>query len=600
MATTVTYNGITLYNVVTRRFEQEIVYDQSETDTIGSKFNLSFEGILHAQRVPLTSSTAYIAQTGTNSGGTPAAVYSAVKVLLSKPRKPLIVQFGGQTVLSVGPAVVKGDLVSSPLDPDVNNGPKPRRVSIEHVSGNSVYRVRFDIECTIGMCSSGHSNLVLNNRWKLTETMDANFFTTRRIEGRLRAAGPIPGHATKSLVVPGLEHGFRRDSVEFTVEENGLDCTYSITDRQVHTAAPWPATKMEARHSESTNDGVSFISQVNVRLEGPPHVDKRLLIERATQIADNRLDFINQSNSASKEPTMLIEYAEVIDYIGEQAVVELTLRVKQLRDAGELLTHVREEVLGTPLKLSPLQNQGDDIAGTEYDPRLSPYPALYGYDPHGSERRPTVLLLLHCYLQDPCINVHGIAQGSPTTSTGEENPENERHETEIIEKSPGSIPDEPLDKYSESARKGIYTMSKITAEYTRNDMKVGMPLARVAGQRNQDSATTVVFDLCEPQAFKVIEIDSERTGTPPQLPEPHAVIRDGTLVATRKSKNERWYPPVISPDGRTEIFRVEARYVYILNRPPKDEEQIRIGQHPNLKTVTTFVTPSQSYESQLA
>lgn len=603
MATTVTYNGITLHNVVTRRFDQEITYDQSGTDLIGHKFSLSFEGILHAQRVPLSLSTAYIAPIGISSANSAAAVYDTVKRLLGQPRGLLIVQFGGQTVLSAGPTAISGETAvgRGGLDPDVDNGPKPRRVAISHVSGNSVYRVSFDIDCTLSLCSPGRSNMVLSNRWQIVESMDANFFVERRIQGRMRLSSShgVGGHAFKHVIVPGLEIGFARKRVEFAVEENGLDCTYTIVDNQVHTSAPWPATKMSARHTEATSDGVKFISDVYVRLDGPPHVDKRLLIERAVQIADNRLNFIEQTTSTGEdEPQMLIEFAQITDHIGEEATVELNIRVQQLRTAGEFLTHVRKEVLGTPLALEQLKDDAGDINGTEYDPRLSPYPALYGYDPHGGERRPAVLLLLQCYLQNPCINIHSPSQGQQEADN-ENTPEREREGTQVEERPPGSIEEEQLDRYSDSARAALYTMSKITTQYVTQDMKVAMPISRIVPARNIQAPTNVIFDLCEPQAYKKIDIDVERAGQLPELPEPHAVITDGTLVATRKSKDERLYPPVLSADGRHQIFRIEATYWYILNRPPLDGEQLRIGRHPNTQGLVSFVSPNQLYESSL-
>ena len=49
MGTEVYYNGIRLSNVTTRQWQQEVIYDQSNTDTIGQRFNLTFEAICHIQ-----------------------------------------------------------------------------------------------------------------------------------------------------------------------------------------------------------------------------------------------------------------------------------------------------------------------------------------------------------------------------------------------------------------------------------------------------------------------------------------------------------------------------------------------------------------------
>ncbi len=124
MATTVTYNGVTIHNVVTRRWDQEIVYDDSDTDTIGARFSLDFEGIIHAQ-VPtgggLTSTPAHT--TGAGIGNNPISAteaYKSARARLSEPREDLVVRFGGEVAL-----LVTSSERSEVDSMDVNHGPKP-------------------------------------------------------------------------------------------------------------------------------------------------------------------------------------------------------------------------------------------------------------------------------------------------------------------------------------------------------------------------------------------------------------------------------------------------------------------------------------------
>lgn len=606
MATRVTYNGVTLHNVTTRDFRQEILYDASDTDKIGSRFFLSFDGVIHNQRVPrsggghedLDHGITYSDPEGpTNTSSSAAAVYQRLRMRLSEPRKTLRVAVGatnsasGDTMLSVHPMGLAAD-----QDGDIENGPKPIKVDITSITGSALFRVRFDIQCAIGLCSPGQANIVLSNRWSITESMDANFFVERRIDGRLRLAhgvfeignaGSIPGHVHKHLCMPILETGFKRIKVDFASEEDGLNCTYSVTDKQVHTAAPYPATKMSATHSESFSDGAKFISQVYVRLEGPPSADKRLLIERAIDIAENRLSFVEQSANEAKQQ---IEYAEIIDHIGEENAVELSIRIHQLVEAGEHLTRLRQEALGSPLDLP------EKTGVPTYDPKLSPAPALYGYDPHGGERRPAVLWVLHCYLQDPCSGEHGINGNSLQRTDDFDDPLPSG--TEVQEQDPSILRDlVEHDHYSDEAKTAIYTYCKLVSEYGVNEMKVAMPLSKL---NTSHINTNVVFDLCEPQSWRKIEVDAERIGKPPQIGTPLSTYSDGRLVATRMSHKICLFPPVLTPDGRKEVFRVTATTVYSLNYPPSSSETLRMGVPSYTKGTTTRLPLSRIYSDSLA
>ncbi len=145
---------------------------------------------------------------------------------------------------------------------------------------STVLRVRFSIECHVTYCGTGYrggkrnSKVILSNRWSVAEQLDSAFFTTRTINGTLRLARAINtdelGHYHKPTVIPPLEDGFRRDRIEYSVEPNGLTCTYTVTDKQVHAAAPPPGAKMDIIHKESAVNQSAFFSDVSIRIEGGP------------------------------------------------------------------------------------------------------------------------------------------------------------------------------------------------------------------------------------------------------------------------------------------------------------------------------------------
>lgn len=615
MATIVQYNGVTLYNVTTRSWRHEMIYDDSGTDLIGDRLSMTFDGVIHAQRVSgfgVTDTKTYVASDSAPSSAT--AAYRTIEDLLKTPRQRLRVRFGNDIVIDVGP----GDRPSSVnsggiLGTDIDNGPKPRFVELTNILGNSAFRVRFTIDVMVGNCKSiTASNIVISNKWRVTEDMDSNFFTTRRIEGKLRLALSRPngqafpsGHQFRPVVMPVLEVGFRRESVSFTSTENGLECTYSVVDKQVHTSAPWPATDMEVVHEESTSDGVHYISGVQIRLRGAPNTDKRLLIERAVQIVEQRLDFTSRSPS---EPEQIITKASIRDHIGKENSIEMDLQVVQVPKDVAFLTRLRKEKLGVPLELEGISitdTQGNtttttEIPGTEYDPRISAFPKIYGYDPHGGERRPSVLIVLHTFLQDRCMTNAERALYSGASSDSSEPTGESRGDTTVVEMPPGSLDDDPdEDRYNDESRAAVYMMSKISSRYDTHRMKVAMPISRRLGQ-NVQSATNVVFDLAEPQACRIFEIDIERAGKLPEVPFPAETITDGTLIQTLAKKEETILAPVLTADGRHEVFRVIARYEYILSRPPLPTEVLRIGSHPYTTGSTNGIAQASLYSTALA
>ena len=268
----------------------------------------------------------------------------------------------------------------------------------------------FSIEAMISPCGFGKRskrNFMLSNRWRLTEAMDDNYVVTRTISGKMRLArgvrfaGEWPGgHYFKPVIIPPLEDGFVRSRVNFTAEEDGLSCTYEVVDKQVHQAAPWPATKMSATHTEAVQNGHYFTSVMRVHLEGDPACNKRLLMTRAIQIADSRLNFI-----AVHSGDTMIESFELTDHIGETAAFDLSVRIRRT-EPGEkgLKLGVRTKHLGRELKLPALAGYAGSIENTKYDSQRSRVPKPYGYSGGSTlpdwERRPAVLSFLHCYLQN--------------------------------------------------------------------------------------------------------------------------------------------------------------------------------------------------------
>ena len=620
--TDVSYNGIILNNVVTKQWNQQITYDESGTDPLAVQYTLAFEGILHLQSVanaPLSQSieTPWVAQEGQPTAGFEfGALLSDVQRRLSVPRKTLSVRMGGTTVLTVFPAD------QSPRDYDVDNGPKPQFVRVTNIVSDKVVRVQFSIVAAIHGCPSGitPNSIILNNRWSVSEEMDENFFTTKTIRGTVRFArsGPnnqqpgaqgsfaLAGHAYKHIVIPALENGFRRVRMQYVVSESGLSAQYSITDRQTHTSAPWPATKITGQHSESTGDGVQMIRSCRVRLEGSPAANKRLLVERAIQVIQNRIPAL--AKPLADDNVWFPEEMTLTDFFGEANAVEVNVRIRMPADKqkGDDDKPIELGNLIATRFATPIENIGSvDDEPEEYNNTRSRLPSVYGENPGASFRSPADLFLNHCYLQTQCSPLHSIGSVSASPAVGDEGESQDRGRTEIergqqryeIQESSGSLwTDE------EKVRAAPYTYSRMESTYFYNSLRTQMPIARTPTDSESETRdTSVVFRLGRRQCRRELRADSERLNDWPEIPQPKDEYTDGELKGSRLRFFHRNHPPTLTADGRSKLYRITSYYLYAMNRPPLDSEELMIGSLPftSLKAEDEKFKPEDAFSDKL-
>jgi len=595
MGTDLIYNGVELHNVVTREWEQEAVYDQSKTDLVMHRFKITVEGILHAKSSgtdpPISASPAWIERQDLADGAprtVTADIYNDIRNRLLTPRKKLEIRMGGQMVLMALPAVA----FPTDLNRDVENGPQPQSASLTHIAGHQLFRVRFVVHFAKAECpgTSYSDSWVLNNRWSVSETMDQDFFTTRTIAGQMRLSLPIQvtQQDFRHLIVPSLEEGFRREHIEYSMQPNGLEANYRVTDKQVHTSAPWPATSINGTYTEETSDGITFHSSLNVRLQGDPSSDKRLMIARALQVVDARLNLLEEVGAMNTK--YLIESATITEHIGAANSVEASFRIRRVfEDPAAYLARVRTKTLGKPLELDDLPDQPEP-----YDPVISRKPVTYGYVPQGGEREPILLFLLQCYLQDPCIPIHGVYQGEDHAIQREE-PEDD-YETTLTQRPPGSIPEPTLEaRVSEKAKTYVYTLCTMETKYLQPCMRAAMPIARQFSPGDTADAT-VVFDLGPGQCIREIRVEAEKVDVWPEIPTPVDTYSDGNLRATKLDFRVRVHPPTLTAEADKHVRRVSAYYRYALNRAPTTAEKVRVGILPT----HTFTQDEAAFDPSIA
>lgn len=578
MATTVIYNNVRIENCQTREFGQEIVYDPSGTDVLCVRYRLAVEGYIHVQQ-------SAAATHGIQAPGLPLAEplsfhFDRVSALLGEARKPLAVYWEGYQVLLARPA--ESGSAQPTVNTDVNNGPHPRGLDVVQVTPAAI-KVRWSVETSVSGCAGNGlarkaPQKIINNRWSVSETRDSDFYTTRRIAGTIRfAEGLSPKHALADAVVPGLEKGFRRESFEYEVSPNGLEASYAIVDKQVHHAAPWPATQMDVTHNYSTNDALTWVDEVNVTLRGSPEADRRLLLQRMLQIIDQRVDALQKVQESDKQ--YLLENVVITEHLGAENVVSAIVAVKQMNSGARIhLGNILESKLGKPLELPPL-------GGVVYDRTISRTPAIHGYDPQGKERSPAFLFLLTCYYQDPCSPRKEIfgqsAQPAPAAQ--------QKAETLVpypVQVPSGTLPPGDQQQYAPQHTQAMYTFARVRTRYVTDRLRIVVPKAgQESGEATKDTAEMV--ELGAGITRRIVYYDAERLGDWPEIPDMPETYKADQVEAHLLKWTVEPRPPELSVDGRKRIYRVRAKAVYGLTRVPHTKLAVGVLPHTKFKSEET-------------
>lgn len=574
--TEVTYNGVKLTNVVTRGADQEFILDNSGTDLIGERVRLSFTSIVHSQEL---GTVLHGANAGFATGSNVTDMFRAIEERLSAQRAQFLMTVNGKVLYLISPAISPGFIGKK--DTDVNNGPHTKNVRIESIAADQGFRISFTIEFMVSGCVTDGANVVINNRWSVTESRDGNFFTTRRISGHIRfSSAYYAGHAYLPWCIPGLEAGFKRENVEFETLPSGLEATYSITDRQVMTSAPWPATRIEGYFSWSTNmQGATWMHSAECTLHGSPEVSPTALFARAIQVVDSRINFIQDNNNKGAKLLRGLTYTE---RIGEENAVTVQFQVQfnpadSVTGLTESLGNVAQEQLGKRLALPPL-------LGQPYDPRESRTGNFWGYTNEGGERNPSILFMLHCYWQDPCQTTKSIfnypVQTVPPIPQVDKRYNAQSQGYQVASLSPGNLGNYDANAITE----GVYTVAEISSTFNVTMPRIMIPLAINPKRNTSGMAKTAVFaTMGDRICTRTIRYSAERANLWPIAPKPIDSFRDANDIGYYLLDYWMEFPAVrLGVDGIRKIYSMQMVYVYGMDRSPTivGSDLLRIGKLP--------------------
>ena len=215
------YDGIEISHTRTLEFRSEPVYSSDGVDRLYTHVQITVQGLI-SQPLDLISPLGAVK---------PAVFVTALRERLLTPRKTLIYTDGTDELIH---------LPDEGEDADINNGPKPISFNVIRLDGDQCWIVQYSIECWLQECESENAPYVLSNRWSMTDRIDDSHLTTRTIEGRLvvRAREPSTIDDYRYIVVPGMQPGFRRDAMQFTLQSDGLAMDYIIEDKEEYMTTP--------------------------------------------------------------------------------------------------------------------------------------------------------------------------------------------------------------------------------------------------------------------------------------------------------------------------------------------------------------------------
>jgi hypothetical protein len=576
--TVVTYGGVQIFNCLTRAFTQESVYDDlSGTDLLHFKYTIRVVGYIHnlpvAQPQQTNSATfGFLPNTGgLNAAGKPSAADQLNHLhYLFNTRQTFQMSIGSYVVLFAQPANIPGQANISGFD--CNNGPRAKVISVDSIASDTIMRVECEFEICQVQCdiTGGTNNAtgVINNRWSCVDDINSDWFTTRTFTGRLRCSSSMINPNTfRNLVVPPLQQGMRRDSMHFTVTEDGLNLDYTVIDKEIAFSAPAPATDWSLRVTSrrDLNTNISWYTDVDIMLKGDRYCDKKKLITIASAIADAKF-----GQGDPKKNNFLVEAISISDeYSASENVIHFSATARRFDALGVAEKGIDATPLGRPIAAA-------DLAGVVngYDSRVN-----RGSNP-GENLQISgpipVVGAFACFLQSPCEYTHSISIGTQTTTS--QSPATVTLPTVSASVVTELSDDGSLGSVDPKNSAYAYTYWQLDSQYFTTQNRAHCPIAQTAGSSSSSgSNTSVVVNLAPPQTKRVIRVIAERIGVMPTLPAPAdsyndpsgagAVLLENNLVATC---------PPRSCDNK-QVFRIQGELTYGLLKAITNASQLSLG-----------------------
>lgn len=569
MATTLQYGTVTISNVLTKKFEQEAIYDDSGTDLLYHKFTVRVVGYVHNAILDTVEKAASV-DVQPRRDNRPTLDYGRIRADLLEPRRNLLMTVGGDTLLYVAAAGVQPQ-AGLEAWMDANNGPKPRQCEVTEIVGTNLLKIEYTIEACVLECNRNSNAFgVLSNRFSIADDIDEDWYTTRTYRGKLRFrdANYNP-HAFRPWVIPPLQRGFKRTKIEVASSVDGLSLEYVVTDKEIYAACPFPGTTWEGTHTVTTGEhAVTTISELVISMTGPRTVPKRDLIATCALIAFKKLDLTVELRN-----TYMLLGASFVDYLHDNRV-EMRARIQHTPGKDQSMQPLLHLSLAMKKIGEPLHLAQGPAQLVDYDPELSPVTPYFG--------TATWTGLFVCSLQSPCNDNHVISQRvDEPPEKSKDKPDSGDGEVLLYEPGTGltGIGDPEVERnISQDTLQAMYVHYSVDVDYRADSLRVQLPIANAPEIAN--GSTCVVLSLGRPQANATVRVAAERVGDWPNMPATGDFTDNNGVRWSYRDTRIVAKTPTLTADKKTRLFSLDGELRFFLSRPLAGNESLLTGRLP--------------------
>lgn len=576
--TQITYNGVTLKDVLTRSIDSEVVYDPTNTDPLYVRVTVRAEVLIN-----ITNGSLGI----TLNGADIATATRSIIAALTMPRRRFTMTVGGKTLLDISPVAVDdcasgGDLGGTVKD--IDNGPRPSfeiRDLISDYSMRGTFSCVMHVPACCGNQKIDDGNGIISIKWWQNDEVDENFYTTRTTAGRLIVASPLINiHALRFHCLPPLQGGFKRKSIHLSEDPGGKILDFRITDQQEYAAPPYPATKWTGAFTVAQPfAGDTYgTAECRVSLEGPPDISRSELILLAARILYSRMKIKPGPGASTTDTGALITNVAFTEHLHRNAVDAVAQAMIITGEAPQAV----------------LQN----IASTDMGKHLPGTVSESGYDPtEFPNGRATVGLagLFVDALQTACsTNAYKLPNAEDSTATTPASSGLDDYgspgDTTIQVTTATALPVSPGEAYSEGHKTAPYVKAEMLSSIKELSGKVRLPSG---DDESSGSETTVAVALHQPAYERIIKLEMTRIGEAPNTPTPKEDFTDEThgITHTLLDSEIECDASGTMSDGKTTIYKLRMKLTYSLNKTPDLSKGLPYGNLPyrgntsNLKSI---------------
>jgi len=620
-----TYGNVTLYRVVTHEVAQEVVFDESRTDEIYTKYTVKVSGFLHGHLDWLFQYQA--PPVDTLKSGSAAAAHQAVRFqLIPRQAFALVVganndYTGGVTLLACNPAPLNmlpppgSDANINLKQIDLCNGPRCTSFVVTRITGDEVHAVdaTFEIcmlECDANGYVTSNSYGILSNRWSTQDSLDVNMRTVRTYTGvMVVASANIDAQQLRWVVAPPLQPLFRRDHMEFLCTEDALKIRWTVVDVEIAAAAPFPARKWEIRHTVGMNgaNGQKLATgHIDLMLEADSAVNKADLIEIAIWVMTQKLFQKTPAQLARADSSYIVDQIQFTDWIGDVNRISASADVHIINDVSNGLWLAFPQ-FGKPIDSTmlppPLDGTGGGVGanapynagtGDKYNRAVS-WGGYSGQIPD-VQGPAAVVGIFACFLQNPCDDFHQILKPTTVIPSSRTSKQSNDQQVPYTATTTSDVDQVTNPVYSDSMATAAYKFWQIDTTYRRKHRIASMPIANSAGGTNP---TTAFCTMSPPQAKLLIRVHAERVGDWPEFPDPEQICSSWTWpVGVLPVVLDYWLKPGtpnFTSSGQS-LYRASMVIVLGLSRPLTPTEALNIGNDKwtNIGVVQTSSTLTNS------